>query len=83
MQVERTNSGLSKTFLVEYLFVFAEYLCNRSSKIRTKNFKNLISILAIVNYQNWLDASLPLSLVETNVLSGLNIYKLIDFKSAK
>ena len=28
--------------------------------MKTKNFKNYISILAIVNYQNWLDASPPL-----------------------
>ena len=39
------------------LFVFVEYLCNRSTKIETKHFKNYLLILAIVNYRNWLDGS--------------------------
>ena len=33
------------------LFVFVEYLCNNCPKIRTKRFKNYISILAIANYR--------------------------------
>ena len=32
---------------------FAEYLCNHSPKRSTKNFKDYISVLAILNYQNW------------------------------
>ena len=42
-----------------YISVFAEYLHIRCPKIRTKNFKNCILILAIVNYRNWLHASPP------------------------
>ena len=51
----------SKTFLVGYLFVFVEYLCNRSPKIEKKNIKNYSSILAIVNRRNWLDHLPPLN----------------------
>ena len=43
-----------------HLFVFVEYLCKRSPKIKTKNIKNHNSILAIVNHRNWLDDSPPL-----------------------
>ena len=43
-----------------HLFVFVEYLCKRSPKIKTKNIKNYSSILAIVNHRNWLDDSPPL-----------------------
>ena len=43
-----------------YLLVFFEYLWNRTPKMRTQNFKNYISILAIANCRNWLDASPPL-----------------------
>ena len=43
-----------------YLFVFVEYLCNRSLKIKTKIIKNYSSILAIINHSNWLDDSPPL-----------------------
>ena len=43
-----------------YLFVFVEYLCNRSPKIKTKNIKNYSSMSAIVNHRNWLDDSPPL-----------------------
>ena len=45
-----------------HLFVFVEYLCKRSPKIKTKNIKNYSSILAIVNHRNWLDDSPPLKL---------------------
>ena len=31
--------------------------------MRTKNFKNYIPILAIAKYRNWLNASLPLSVI--------------------
>ena len=58
---EEQNSEFPKTFFGGYLFVFVEYLCNRSLKIKTKNIKNYSSILAIVNHRNWLDDSPPLS----------------------
>ena len=58
---EEQNSEFPKTFFREYLFVFVEYLCNCSPKIETKNIKNYSSILAIVNYRNWQDDSLPLN----------------------
>ena len=52
----RTKLRVSKNvFSGGYLFVFVEYLCNRSPKIKTKNIKNYSSILAIVNHWNWLD----------------------------
>ena len=35
-------------FFGGYLFVFVKYLCNRSLKIKTKNFKNYSSVLAEV-----------------------------------
>ena len=57
---EEQNSEFSKTFFGGCLFVFVEYLCNRSPKIKTKNIKNYSSILAIVNRRNWLDDSPPL-----------------------
>ena len=56
----RYNNRVSKKILGGYLFVFDEYLCNRSPKIKTKNIKNYSSILAIVNHRNWLDDSPPL-----------------------
>ena len=46
----RTKLTVSKNFFGGHLFVFAEYLCNRSPKIKTKNIKNYSSILAIVNH---------------------------------
>ena len=58
---EDQNSEFPKTFFGGHLFVFVEYLCNRSSKIKTKNIKNYSSILAIVNHWNWLDDSPPLT----------------------
>ena len=54
---EEQNLEFLKTFFGGYLFVFVEYLRNRSHKINTKNIKNYSSILAIVNHQNWLDDS--------------------------
>ena len=59
IQTGRTNSGFPYNFLGGYLFVFAE-LCNRSPKMRTKNYKSYISILVIVNFRNWMDVSPPL-----------------------
>ena len=56
----RTKLRVSKNFFGGYLFVFVEYLCKRSPKIKTKNIKNYSSILAIVNHRNWLDDSPPL-----------------------
>ena len=38
------------------LFVFVEYLCNRSPTMGMKNFKDCISISIIVNYRKWRDA---------------------------
>ena len=60
IHAERTNSRFPKSFPGGHVFVVVEYLCNRSSKIRIKIFKNFISILTIVNYRNWLDASAAL-----------------------
>ena len=67
--LEKCNFGgknkfqsFQKLFSGVYLFVFVEYLCNRSTKIETKNIKNYSSILAIVDHRNWLDDSPPLSL---------------------
>ena len=62
---EEQNSEFPKKFFGEYLFVFVEYLCNRSPKIKTKNIKNYSSILAIVNDRNWLDDSPPLTMERT------------------
>ena len=56
----RTKLSVSKNFFRGHLFVFVEYLCNRSPKFKTKNIKNCSSILAIVNHWNWLDDSPPL-----------------------
>ena len=51
------TQSFQKLFSGGHLFVFVEYLCNRSPKIKTKNIKNYSSILAIVNHWNWLDDS--------------------------
>ena len=59
IQIERKISGFPKTFWEWYLFAFVECLCNRSSKMGTKNCKKYISILAIVKYRNRLHASPP------------------------
>ena len=56
----RTKLRVSKNFFRGYLFVFVEYLCNCSPKIKTKNIKNYSSTLAIVNQRNWLNDSPPL-----------------------
>ena len=56
-RLEKTDLGFPKTFYGGYVFVFAVYLCNRSLKMTAKHIKNYISILAIVNYRKWLDAS--------------------------
>ena len=55
-----------KNFLGKYFFLFVEYLCNRYTKMRTKNFKNYIFILAVVKYRNCLDASPLLTLVRNH-----------------
>ena len=49
-EAERTNFAFPKPLLGGYLFVLAEYLCNRSPKMRAKHFKNyiLISLLQTV-----------------------------------
>ena len=56
------SQSFQKYFFGGYLFIFVECLCNRSSKIKTKNIKNYSSILAIVNHLNWLDDWPPLRL---------------------
>ena len=60
---KNNTQSFQKLFSGGYLFVFVEYLCKRSSKIKTKNIKNYSSILAIVNHRNWLDDSPPLNLL--------------------
>ena len=55
------TQSFQKLFVGGYLFVFVEYFCNRSPKIKTKNIKNYSSTLAIVNHRNWLDDSPPLT----------------------
>ena len=57
VQAEKTDSEFPKTFCRRYFFVFEEYLCNCSPKQEPKNFKTYISILALVNHRNCLDAS--------------------------
>ena len=57
---EEQNSEFPKTFFGRYLFVFVEYVCNRSLEIKTKHIKNYSLILAIINHHNWLDDSPPL-----------------------
>ena len=49
---EKQNSEFPKTFFGGYLFVFVEYLCKRSPKIKAKYIKNYSSILAIVHHRN-------------------------------
>ena len=44
VQTEKSDSGFPKTFHGGYLFVFVEYRCSRSLKLRTKLFKNYILI---------------------------------------
>ena len=56
------TQSFQKLFSGGHLFVFVEYLCKRSPKIKTKNIKKYSSILAIVNHRNWLDDSPPLNL---------------------
>ena len=46
------NSEFPKSFFGGFLFVFVEYLCNRSPKIKTKNVKNYNSILVTANHRN-------------------------------
>ena len=53
--------SFQKLFSRGHLFVFVEYLCKRSPKIKTQNIKNYSSILAIANHRNWLDDSPPLT----------------------
>ena len=75
---EEQNSAFPKTFFGGHLFVFVEYLCNRSPKIKTKNIKNYSSILAIVNHRNWLDDSptaFKNSLLNEQLLKGPNYAK--------
>ena len=57
---ERIDSGFRQTFLGGCFVAFVEYFCNQSHKMRAKSLKNYISVLVIVYYRNWLDASIPL-----------------------
>ena len=74
VSVEKTKFRVSKTFFVGHLFVLVEYLCNRNSKIKTKDIKNYSSISAIVNHQNWLDDSLPLTFLYVSMLVSEHSY---------
>ena len=62
------NSDWENKFRVVKKFLQGIFLCiclislQRSPKMRAKDFKNFISILAVVNHQNWLDASPHLTL---------------------
>ena len=56
------TQSFQKLFSGGYFFLFVEYLCDRSPKIKTKTIKNYSSILAIVNHRNWLDDSPPFNL---------------------
>ena len=69
------TQSFQKLFVGGYLFVFVEYLRNRSLKIKTKNIKNYRSILAIVNHRHWLDDSPPLKpkLNYNNILHATNL----------
>ena len=60
---DEQNSEFPKHFFGGYLFVFVEYLCNRSFKIKTKTIKSYVSILTIVNHRNWQDDSHSLTAV--------------------
>ena len=64
------TQSFQKLFSGGHLFVFVEYLCNRSPKIKTKNIKNYSSILAIVNHRNWPDDSPPLTYLKDLVFKG-------------
>ena len=55
------TQSFQKVFVGGYFLVFVKYLCNRSLIIKTKNIKNYSLILAIINHQNWIDDSPPLS----------------------
>ena len=61
VQSQRKSLGFPKTFGGKYFFVFVEYFCNRSTKMKTKNLKNRILILATANYRHWLDGYPPLT----------------------
>ena len=64
---EEQNSEFPKNFFGTHLFVFVEYLCNRSLKFKTKNIKNYSSILAIANHRKWLPLTVTLSCKEAKV----------------
>ena len=77
VQPERTDSEFPKTFSGVYLFVVVKYLCNRSPKMRTKKIQNYNLILAIISYQNWLDAFPPIT--NKSLKSIINLkYKLLE-----
>ena len=74
---KRTKPRVSKKFFFGgYLFVFVEYRCKRSPKIKTKNIKNYSSILAVVNHGNWLDVSPPLMSIKLSQNNENVNYKL-------
>ena len=80
------TQSFQKLFVGGYLFVFVEYLCSRSPKIKSKNIKNYSSILAIGNHRNWLDDSPPplrvifiqIFLQQTNLKNQFVLSSLID-----
>ena len=57
--------GFQTLFWEDISLYLLNILSNRSPKM-TKNFKNYILILAIVNYRNWLYASPRLTVPEKN-----------------
>ena len=70
----RAKLRVSKNFFRGHLFVFVEYLCKRSPKIKTKNIKNHSLISAIVNHRNWLDDSPPLTSKKFSIKLPLKIF---------
>ena len=48
-RLREQTQGFLKVFLRD-LFIVIEFLCNRSPKMRTKNFEIFISVLAVVHY---------------------------------
>ena len=70
----RTKLSFQKIFFRGYLFLFVEYLCKRSPKIKTKNIKNYSSILAIVNHRDWLDDSPPPLIITKNFVPPLFLF---------
>ena len=76
------TQSFQKLFSGGHLFVFVEYLCKRSPKIKAKNIKNYSSILAIVNHRNWLDDSPPLIIILHSIGSEAKKFFIIFVQEA-